>query len=118
MRKHIVSLLFILLAFLVGRASNPRTVKAQVPANAATIVGGGPVSTCAKPATGLVFLCVGTDDIIASKNGSVPISVFSVPVAVGVTSWNGQTGNVVYAPPAPPVNSVNGKTGAVILGIQ
>ena len=85
MRKHIISLLFILVAFLVGRASNPTPVKAQLPANAATIVGGGPVSTCAKPVTGLVFLCVGTDDIIASKNGSVPVSIFSVPV-VGVSS--------------------------------
>lgn len=86
MRKHIINLLFILLAFLVGRASNPPSVKAQLPANAVTIVGGGPVSTCAKPIAGLVFLCVGTDDIIASKNGSVPISMFSVPVAAGVTS--------------------------------
>lgn len=102
MRKHVVSLLFILLAFLVGRASNPRPVKAQVPAIAATIVGGGPVSTCAKPVAGLVFLCVGTDDVIASKNGSVPISIFSIQAVVGVTSItaNGikQTGDVVLPP--------------------
>lgn len=36
-------------------------------------------------------------------------------IDVGVTSWNGQTGDVVYAPPEAPVQSVNGKTGAVVL---
>lgn len=36
-------------------------------------------------------------------------------IDVGVTSWNGQTGDVVYTPPEVPVQSVNGKTGAVVL---
>lgn len=37
-------------------------------------------------------------------------------IEAGVTSWNGQTGDVVYTPPEAPVQSVNGKVGAVVLG--
>lgn len=36
-------------------------------------------------------------------------------IEAGVTSWNGQTGDVVYTPPEVPVQSVNGETGDVIL---
>lgn len=36
-------------------------------------------------------------------------------IDVGVTSWNGQTGDVIYTPPQVPVQSVNGQTGAVVL---
>lgn len=36
-------------------------------------------------------------------------------IDVGVTSWNGQTGDVVYTPPEVPVQSVNGQTGDVVL---
>ena len=36
-------------------------------------------------------------------------------IQAGVTSWNGQTGDVVYTPPEAPVQSVNGQTGAVVL---
>lgn len=36
-------------------------------------------------------------------------------IEAGVTSWNGQTGDVVYTPPEVPVQSVNGKTGVVVL---
>ena len=36
-------------------------------------------------------------------------------IQAGVTSWNGQTGDVVYTPPEVPVQSVNGETGDVIL---
>lgn len=37
-------------------------------------------------------------------------------IEAGVTSWNGQTGDVIYTPPEAPVQSVNGKVGAVVLG--
>lgn len=36
-------------------------------------------------------------------------------IQAGVTSWNGQTGDVVYTPPTVPVQSVNGQTGDVVL---
>ena len=36
-------------------------------------------------------------------------------IEAGVTSWNGQTGDVVYTPPEVPVQSVNGQTGNVVL---
>lgn len=36
-------------------------------------------------------------------------------IDVGVKSWNGQTGDVVYTPPEVPVQSVNGQTGDVVL---
>ena len=36
-------------------------------------------------------------------------------IEAGVTSWNGQTGDVVYTPPEVPVQSVNGETGDVVL---
>lgn len=36
-------------------------------------------------------------------------------IEAGVTSWNGQTGDVVYTPPEAPVQSVNGEVGDVIL---
>lgn len=36
-------------------------------------------------------------------------------IEAGVTSWNGQTGDVVYTPPEVPVQSVNGRVGAVVL---
>ena len=39
-------------------------------------------------------------------------------IDVGVTSWNGQTGDVVYTPPEAPVQSVNGKVGAVVLDAE
>lgn len=39
-------------------------------------------------------------------------------IEVGVTSWNGQTGDVVYTPPEAPVQSVNGKVGAVVLDAE
>lgn len=99
MKRHIISVVFLLVAFMVGRAS-----KAQLPANAATITGNGPVSTCAKPAPGLTFLCVGTDDIIASKNGGQAVSIFTGAVVTGVTSIavNGglpQTGAVTLTIP-------------------
>ncbi len=38
-----------------------------------------------------------------------------IEVSGGVTSWNGQTGDVVYTPPEAPVQSVNGQTGNVVL---
>ena len=38
-------------------------------------------------------------------------------IQAGVTSWNGQTGDVVYTPPIAPVQSVNGQTGDVVLNI-
>lgn len=39
-------------------------------------------------------------------------------IDAGVKSWNGQTGDVVYTPPAPPVTSVNGETGDVVLDAE
>lgn len=36
-------------------------------------------------------------------------------IQAGVTSWNGQMGDVIYTPPDVPVQSVNGQTGAVVL---
>lgn len=36
-------------------------------------------------------------------------------IQAGVTSWNGQTGDVVYTPPQAPVQSVNGEVGDVVL---
>ena len=41
------------------------------------------------------------------------------PVVInpGVTSFNGQTGDVTYTAPAPPVTSVNGATGAVTIPV-
>lgn len=45
------------------------------------------------------------------------LSTEDLHIQAGVTSWNGQTGAVVYTPPAAPVQSVNGQTGAVSLTI-
>lgn len=39
-------------------------------------------------------------------------------IEAGVTSWNGQTGDVVYTPPEAPVQSVNGQSGAVVLDAE
>lgn len=113
MKRYLSAGLFLLVAFLAGRASNTPSVQAQTP-QAATFIGGGPISTCAKP-VGVTYLCVGTDDIIASKSGAAPVSIFTVPVVSGVASWNGLTGAVTYTPPPAPVTSVNGKTGIVVI---
>lgn len=43
------------------------------------------------------------------------LSTEDLHIQAGVTSWNGQTGDVVYTPPAAPVQSVNGRTGAVVV---
>lgn len=40
-----------------------------------------------------------------------PVTLDSA-IVTGVTSWNGQTGDITYTPP---VTSVNGETGAVYL---
>jgi len=102
MKKYIIAGIFLLIAFLVGRASNTAKVEAQALAPSAwTIIGGGPVSTCSKPA-GVTYICVGTDDVIGSKNGAAPVSLFPNPVVAGVidVSVNGvvQTGHVVVPP--------------------
>lgn len=43
------------------------------------------------------------------------LSTEDLGIEAGVTSWNGQTGDVVYTPPEVPVQSVNGQTGDVVL---
>lgn len=92
------------------------TVHAQS-AVAFTMQGGGPHTTCATPATGSYFLCPATDGIWVSNNGSAYFQILPpVSGVTGVTSWNGQTGAVIYNAPVPPVLSVNGKTGVVVLG--
>jgi hypothetical protein len=103
MKKYISAALFLLLAFLVGRASNAPRVNAQTPTPTAwTIIPGGPVSTCSRP-VGVTYVCFGTDDIIASKNGAAPVSLFPGAVAAGVTQIT--------------VNGGTAQTGAVALTI-
>jgi hypothetical protein len=85
MKKYISAALFLLLAFLVGRASNAPRVEAQAPAPTAwTVIPGGPISTCSRP-VGVTYVCFGTDDVIASKNGAAPVSLFPGAVAAGIT---------------------------------
>jgi len=63
-------------------------------------------------------ICFASDGLWLSVNGAAYAQVQSGAVVTGVTSFNGQTGAIVYSPPAPAVTSVNGKTGVVVLSIQ
>jgi hypothetical protein len=83
-------------------------------AKAGTFWGQGPSSTCdVSVSGGPAGLCVATDGIFTNAgNGALWVKFGG---AGGVTSFNGQTGAVVWNPPAAPVTSVNGKTGAVTI---
>lgn len=111
----------ILVASVILFAS--RTVKAQ--SGAVNFLGANSGTTLALncptiPAT--PSICVVGDGVWLWQSATLGWYKPSAGVAAtGVTSWNGQTGAVVYSPPVqplPPVTSVNGKTGAVVLAIQ
>jgi hypothetical protein len=71
---------------------------------------------CPLPTVGYTIYCQASDKYQISANGSPYIVIWPAgTVTAGVTSWNGQTGNVVYTPPIAPVQSVNGKTGTVVI---
>jgi hypothetical protein len=97
--------LLCLVAWRMGRAQAPQ---------AATFSGSAAHTTCLTPAAGSYFLCVASDGIWVSNNGGAYFQL-TPQASAGVTSWNGQTGAVTYAPPVAPVTSVNGKTGAVTI---
>ena len=69
-------------------------------------------SSCSVIATTTVFCYAADTGILQSINGAAFVQLQAGPATAGVTSFNGQTGAVVYTPP---VVSVNGKTGAVVL---
>lgn len=105
-----------LLGGFVGARLKVPTVQAQS-ANVYQITGAWDLHTSCKPTVGQTTTCQASDGFWISVNGGAFTRV-DVPVAAGVTSWNGQTGVVVYTPPPHPVASVNGKTGAVVLTIN
>jgi hypothetical protein len=106
-------ILLCVLTYLCG-VITAGALRAQTVVPFTIIATGGLHSTCPAVAASTTQYCFATDGIWQSVNGGAYAQV-GVPVAAGVTSWNGQTGAVTYTPPAPPVTSVNGKTGAVVL---
>jgi hypothetical protein len=80
-----------------------------------TVIAGSLTHTsCPTVAASTTQFCFASDGLWQSLNGAAYVQL-GTPVAAGVTSWNGLTGAVTYAPPTPPVSSVNGKTGAVVI---
>jgi hypothetical protein len=112
-RKLLAVFVVALLGGFVGARVRMPTVLAQSP-NVYQITGAWVTHTACTPTVGQTTSCLVSDGLWISVNGGA-FTRIDVPVAAGVTSWNGQTGVVVYAPPASPVVSVNGKTGAVVL---
>ena len=77
------------------------------------------IANCMVVPNQTTFCPTGDGHINVSPNGAAFVCAANCGVAANVvTSWNGQTGAVVYTPPPPPVTSVNNKTGAVILSLQ
>ena len=89
-------------------------LRAQIPSTY-TIIHTGTLANCAPIVAGQTQSCYAVEGIAVSIKGAPYVLVPLSAAVTGVTSWNGQTGAVTYAPPAAPVSSVNGKTGAVVL---
>jgi hypothetical protein len=100
----------VLIALLAGIWLG-RTVHAQSTAPWQVAVSSATHTSCTVTASTTQF-CFASDGLWVSLNGAAYTQIGG---AAGVISWNGQTGAVVYTPPAPPVISVNGKTGAVVI---
>lgn len=118
MRRIIIAVSIVLLGALAMAAQAPGLWTGSAvnyPVSAAITQ-----STCSAPAVGVTNYCTTGVGMFISCNGAAYIAGVSCTpvVAGGVTSWNGQTGAVVYNPPPAPVQSVNGKVGAVILSLQ
>ena len=65
-------------------------------AQAYTMAGGAAHTTCTTPVAGSYFLCVATDGVWVSNNGSAYFQIVPpASVVAGVTSFAGRTGAVV-----------------------
>ena len=113
----ILAILFLCLMFCVGVAYSQNTGMTITTTNGAIVaraVLGTTVANCPAVVASVTQTCLVATDEYISRNGAAWASTSTAPSTIGVTSFNGMTGNISYTPP---VISVNGKSGNVILGV-